>query len=431
MKILVISQEVWRYDTNGGNVLSNIFEGYDAEFAQIYCSPGTPANKVCKKYYQMTDSMVIRNILKRKPVGKILNFKDFPEYNIEYQLAEKENKKFYGFFRSHSFPIFHIAKEFIWFLSKWNNNNLKTFIVDFNPDLIFAPCYGSHIMLSIDRYVNETTNKPMISYISDDSYSLKQFNLSPLYWINRFVLRKNLRKTFPYYNLTYTMTDEQLKECQKVFHCNMKILRKGVDISLIPKKSNVNTPIKLIYAGGIYCGRWRTLVSVVKALQKINKDSIRMVLDIYTGNELSKKQQIILNDRVNSFVRGVISQEELKRKYSESDIALHVESFDLKNRLLTKISFSTKIIDCLTSGCAVMTICWNKHSGYKYLQKEDAAICIGNTADIYNRLSQILDNSNILKVYAEKAYKCSEKNHQKSVVQAQILSDFKSVLQGE
>ena len=50
MKVLVISAEAWRDDTNGGNVLSNIFNNMDATFAQVYCSTQLPSNKICNKY---------------------------------------------------------------------------------------------------------------------------------------------------------------------------------------------------------------------------------------------------------------------------------------------------------------------------------------------------------------------------------------------
>lgn len=423
MKILVVSSEVWRDDTNGGNVLSNLFKGIDAEFAQIYCSPGVPHNSVCKKYYQMTDFMIIRNVLNKKEIGKTIIYNDFPK-NVSSKETEKETKSFYKFFRRFNFQMFHIAKEVLWGISKWKNKNLKKFVEEFNPDIIFAPCYGSHTLLSMDRYIAKLTNKPMISYISDDHYSLKHFRFSPLYWINKFILRKNLKKTFPYYKLIYTMTDEQLEEYQEVFNSDMKILRKGIDLSDIPQKNTVNKTIKLIYAGGVYLGRSKTLVSIVESLRKINKNGVRMVLHIYTGNEVSNKQKSILNDGVNSFIHGVISQEELKKKYSESDIALHVESFDLKNRFKTRLSFSTKITDCLASGCAVMVISWKKHSGFTYLKKENAAICISEKNNIEKELLKIVNNPSIIKTYAENAMECSKKNHQMDRTQKILVSDF-------
>ena len=428
MKILIISQEVWRDDTNGGNVLSNIFDGMEAEFAQIYCSPGTPSNGICKRYYQMTDIMVINNILRKLPIGKIVKYENFPEDIQESYYMDDRNKSFYNFFRKYNFESFRIIKEVLWKFSNWKNSDLKEFIEDFNPDIIFSPCYGSHNMLAIDRYVAELTNRPVISYISDDHYSLQQFSLSPLYWLNRLILRNNLRKTFKYYDLTYTMTDEQLIECQNVFDCDMKILRKSVDLSKVPQRLQINRPIKLIYAGGIYLNRWKRLAAVAQAIEEINKDGLKMTLDIYTGNELSKKQKALLNDGENSIVHSAISQNELLKKYYESDIALHVEGLDIKNRLITRTSFSTKIVDCLTSGCATMAICWGKQAGYTYLKKENAAICIDNTADIKLKLLQIVKDPNILTEYRNRAFKCLERNHQKKHVLNQITNDFNEIM---
>ena len=42
MKILILSAEVWRDDTTGGNVLSNVIGGLGAEVAQVFCNPGNP-----------------------------------------------------------------------------------------------------------------------------------------------------------------------------------------------------------------------------------------------------------------------------------------------------------------------------------------------------------------------------------------------------
>ena len=72
----------------------------------------------------------------------------------------------------------------------------------------------------------------------------------------------------------------------------------------------------------------------------------------------------------------------LIEKYRNSDVAVHVESFDLKNRLTTRLSFSTKIIDCMNSGCAILAIGPNSQAGMAYLKDNNAAICINNIKDI-------------------------------------------------
>jgi len=428
LKVLVVSQEVWRNDKNGGNVLSNIFSNTGYEFAQIYCNPGNPANSLCKKYYQMTDSMMIKSLLHKGKSGHELNYEVFPCDNtvsVDEQ-AEQENHSFYNFFRNHHLELFYVFRSLIWKLARWNTPELQNFIREYNPDLIFAPCYASHTMLAIDRLAKSLTGVPMISYISDDNYGLRQFRLDPIYWLNRFVLRKNMRKTFKMYDLVYTMTEEQKKEYENALGCRMKILRKSGDFTKVHEKKSVNNPIRMIYAGGIYVGRWKTLAKIAESIRKINTDGVKIILDIYTGNTLTKKQKALLHDGVNSTVHKSISLEELKDKYCESDIALHVESFELKYKLLSRISFSTKIIDCLSSGCATMAICWNQHSGYIYLKKNDIAICVDSEKKIPEAIQSIVDHSEQIIEYAAKAKIFGLANHQQEIIKKEFMGDIES-----
>ena len=245
MKVLIISAEVWQDSTNGGNVLSNIFGGTNFEIAQIYCNPGTPQNKMCTHYYQMTDGMVIRNFLNQKPIGRAFELPSLSAAQMEETpFAEQPNKSFYSFFHRHRLGIFFIAKNFLWNTSNWKNDALQKFVTDFDPDIIFAPCYGSEFMLRLTRHIAEMTGKKVISYISDDSYTLKQFRISPLYWLERFSVRRQLRKTFPYYSLVYTMTETQKEQCERDFKANMKILLKPVPFGEIPEKKTTMRSLK-------------------------------------------------------------------------------------------------------------------------------------------------------------------------------------------
>ena len=426
MNVLIISAEVWQDGTNGGNVLSNIFSDTGFDFAQIYCNPGTPQNNLCKRYYQMADSMVIRSFFTREPIGRqfILNGAEKQECNRAASSAAQPNKRFYSFFHQHRWGIFHIARSIAWNCSNWKNDRLNKFVLSFAPDIIFAPCYGNTFMLRLTRHMAELTGKKVISYISDDSYTLRQFNLSPLYWWGRFSVRHQLRKTFPLYSLVYTMTDTQKRQCEKDFGANMKLLLKSVPVEEISEKKQVGAPIRIVYAGGIYLNRWKTLAAVADALRDINREKIRMVLDIYTGNEISPKINTLLNEGINCRLHASVSQEELRKIYHDSDIALHVESFDLKNRLAVRMSFSTKIVDCLASGCAVMAICDEKQGGFVYLKEEDAAICISDPKKIAEPLNKIVDSPETILKYAAKAAACCRKNHDRANITRMIKQDF-------
>lgn len=428
MKILIVSAEAWRDDTNGGNVLSNIFAEFkNAEFAQIYRSSGEPFNLCCKQYFQMTDSMAVKNILKRQKIGRKLVYDNYPTQNKNANSAESRNQNQYRFFHKYNFPIFYAIKALIWKCAKWKTEELKAFIKDFAPDIIFAPCYGGCHMQALDRYVQDIAKVPMISYISDDNYSLRQFRIAPSYWINRILVRRSTRKTFKRYSLVYTMTNEQKQELERELGANMKILCKGFEAKSVQVKTEVNYPIRVIYAGGVYLNRWKVLAKIAEAIKEINRDGVKMRLDIYTANELDKNQKAKLNVEGVAAVHKAVNQNELMKIYSESDLALHVESLDLKNRLSTRLSFSTKIVDCLASGCAVMAVAWKQQAGYKYLLENDAAICVDDTSKIKQALEEIVAKPELLIERQKKARECCLKNHDILNNTKMVQSDFERI----
>ena len=429
MKILIISAEVWRDDTNGGNVLTNLIGPIDAEVAQIFCNPGEPQNNVCKKYYQMTDGMVIRSALRHRPIGKTIEYSEFPSaVDKEKVIAEQPNKKMLSFFHRHRLGIFYFARNLLWNTSNWKNEKLNSFIDEFAPDVIFAPCYGNKFMLKLTRYVAKRSGKRVISYISDDSYTLRHLRFSPYFWLNRFSVRRQLRKTFPYYSLVYTMTDTQKEQCERDFGANMKILRKSADAALIPEKREVRDPIRLVYAGGIYLNRYKTLSKIAEAIRRINTDGVRLRLDVYTANEVTEKIARALNDGESSFIHPSVSLSELAAIYEKSDVALHVESFGLKDRLAVRMSFSTKIVDCLASGAAPMAVCDPKQGGYKYLLDEGAAICVGSPDKIEDALRGLIREPQMIVDYARAARECVARNHDKEKTAEMLRRDFEELI---
>lgn len=418
MKILIVSYELWDGVTNGGNVLSNIFEGYDAEFAQIFCVSGTPYNKVCKRYFQITDQMVMR----RERMGKELIFEDYPA-NIEGANPRGDKRKTITYFRS----SLMLLREMAWGVSKWKTKELEKFILDFSPDIIFAPCNPIPHVLKIQRYAKEIAKCPMVSYVYDDIYSLKKFSLSPIFWLNHFINRGHIRRVFKSYDFVFTMTEKQKSEYEKYFKRSMGILCKSGSFDTEPRTS-INYPVKLIYAGGVYINRWRVLSKVKNALAQINKNGKRAELHIYTANQVNKGQQRAMADNENSFLHSAVSTEELRELYKGSQIALHVESFKLKSKLDTRLSFSTKIVDCLESGCAIVAIGPNGQAGIEYLRKNNAALCISLAKEIEKELFALINNPALIKDYSIKGIELGKREHTKALIKERLNNCFNDLI---
>lgn len=424
MRILVLSNEVWNDKINGNNVTSNWFDGMDAEFANIYASPEAPYNTCCNHYFQITDKMMLKSIISHK-AGKILEYKG----NKSEIIAEEEPKQLYGALKRISGSMIRFLREVLWLLGRYDEEGIQKFIDNFNPDIIFSERKATCKMLRLEKTILKLSNAPIVAFTGDDEYSLKVLRISPFFWINRFMTRSWLRSLVTHYNIYYTLSKEQKEMYEKLFNCRMKLLYKTGEFSSPYKSRPIHSPIRMIYAGKFYCNRWKVLAEIASVISEINKERVKIVLEIYTRDTPTRKQKMLLDDKKSSFIMGGVTQEELSLIYKQSDIALHVESCDIKNRLDTRLSFSTKIVDCISSGCAVLAYCWEEHSGYTYLQREEAAICVSSKDTLRKKLIEIVNNPQIIPRYALNAYRCGERNHDREKVQQMLLDDFAGVIQ--
>lgn len=425
IKVLVLVSDAWRSDNSGGNTLDNFFHGVTGvEFAHIYCDDQLPQNDSCTKYFQITQSEILRNFFLHKPVGHEL------KWPIVIKTEESVKKKT-SWLKCLSEWIIKIRPQSLilgrmiaWRYSNWKTIELEAFVKDFNPDVIYAPCYASPFQLALTRYIKKMTGKKIVTWSADDSYSLRQFSFSPFFWLNRFWNRFCLRKTYPYYDEFFSISEDEIEQMSHIVGRQMNILRKGVRVpkTFIPRK--VPQPLKFIYAGGLYLNRHKSLIAIADALRKLNKDEVKAELHIYTGTMIVGKNESLLNDGRSSFVHGLVTPEVLKGLYQECDVAIHCESFDLKYRLMTRLSFSTKVIDCFQSGCAILCIAWEEHTALKYLKKEDAAFCVTSVKDIEPTVCRIVENPNLILEYARKAYECEKRNHRIEDVQMTLYDSL-------
>ena len=422
MNILIVSYESWRDTNNGGNVLSNIFSAFpDAKLAQIYCSGEEPQNSVCRRYFQISESLLLTD-----KKGRMLPEKDYSTHLAQAQETIEGRI-------NHGVPAplknaARLGRETMWSLLDWKTQALEQFVTAFRPDLIFAPCYSYFHVSKVALYVKRIADCPMISYISDDNYSLKQLCFAPSFYINRLITRKWIRRMFAASELIYTMTDLQKREYEAIFHRPMKVLCKYAEF---PERTKpVGNPIRFIYAGNLQLNRWRILEGLADALAEVNAASVQAQLHIFSGTQLTDRVMKKLNDGTNTIFHGLVPYQELEQEYRASDVAVFAESFDLKNRLVTRLSFSTKIIDCLNSGCAVLAVGPETHAGMMYLNENDAAICVNRIRDLKQAVRRLAEQPELISEYAQKANRLGQKNHRRTEIERQLRQDFYAIAAG-
>lgn len=430
MKILLITSEEWNDYVYANGVLTNWFTGFDAEFAQIYTSPGKPINNVCDKYFQITDTEMAKSIFGEYKAGREIT-KPRSAEDIEKSKNNERRRGVYMKFKRLSQRFYNFVKliqDFIWVNGHYDVVALEKFVKEFNPDVVFCPRRISPKLIRLEKLVSTMTDAPFVAFTGDDEASLDGKSISPLFWFRKIWIHNKFKKHTYIYSHYLMHSEDQAREYTDTYHVPTSTIYKCGDFpdKFIPKTPG--HPIKMVYAGRLYCNRWKSLAQIGEALKHINKDGVIMILEIYTQEQLSEAQVKALTEDRYIYLRGSVPPYLLPEIYRNADIALHVEAMDDIFKQVTRVSFSTKIIDLMNSSCAIMAICWNKHCGYQYLKKNNAAFCISDYSEILPMLVKISEEPDLIKEYAEKAYLCGVNNHSRSLIQRRLMDVFTKVI---
>lgn len=406
MRILILSQEVWNKANSFGNTYSNIFGGMkDIEIAHIFTLNGLPSKEnVVKYYYQINEGEVIKSFFcnkKSEGVGceisleKIKETKDIKRYTSNNSIYSK----LLSFGKRHHWTLLFWARELAWRYGSIDYEKLMAFVSNFNPDIVFLPYIYVFNTNRIALKIKRNLNIPMVMYMAMDHYSLKRLSLNPLFWIDRFFKRKSIRNLSNNIDLMYCISDKLKCEMQKKLEVPCKVLYKipeeGRAVSIYNETHN---PVRFLYTGNIYANRWKTLALLAEELK--NQDFGR--LEIYTASPITYRIDKALNIEGYSKIKAPVGPDEVIKLQNQADVLVHVESFDLKNKLLVRCAISTKIMDYISSGRCIFGIGPHDISSIEYLKDNDIALVANSKSDIRKIILQMKTDDELIKNYCKK-----------------------------
>lgn len=417
-KVLVLTRNAWNNNNCTGNTLSNFFNGWSQDcIANAFFRAESIDNPVCTKYFRVTEQELVRNI--KNPslgVGEAFTYHSVATSEVMRCVAsdedEKSSKVLYGFFARHRLTVALWVRDMLWAVGRWKNQCFDEFLKEFSPDIIYMPCYDSVYMHRILWYVAKKTHARIVLFTGDDTYTLKQFSLSPLFWINRFINRAVMRKSVAMSDTLFVISDKQKEEYDKIFRRNCVLLRKGGDFSAaFQPKAEWNHPLRIVYTGNIHSGRWKTIAKIVESLRRLNAEGSKIQMDIYTLSARNDAMVKALTCDGTSRIMPPASNEEIGEALHQADILLFVEPFELQEKLKWRLSFSTKIVDYLASSRAILAVGPRGLASMDYLQTNDAALCVNSPEAVEDMLKKVVEDQGMLLQYAEKAWKCGERNN--------------------
>lgn len=426
IRILIVTTLPWREDNNIGNSYSNIFANTQDkyEFAHVYVRDGLPQNNIAKEYYHISIIKMIKRVFNRNIViGERMQFVD------STNTGKVKHSSWFNKLRILRWPIFFLIEELFGLSKSWKTKEFDKFIDDFNPDIVFGTLPDNPLNSNLMLYIKQKKNIPLITYPWDDYYSLKHANLSPIFWIRKFMQRHYLRKTAKQSEYLYVISNLMKHEYEKCFHKDCRILFKGYHFDENRRIQDVDPtfPIRLVYMGNIGAGRWKTLALLASSIKKINDKGQKFMLDIYTLSPSNDEMRKALNIVNCSKLNAPVPNSEKKKVMEEANILLHVEPFNKAEYQFYRASFSTKLVDYFYSAKCILAI-GGMTASTDYLIKNDAAISITDKDCIEQVLMKIVTTPQIISEYAEKSWNCGVRNHQIKNIQENMYADFIKIL---
>lgn len=402
MRILIISRSPWRLDNSFGNTYSSIFRDMkDIEIANIYLADGMPEYEPnVKAYFQVSEKQLVSNLrhpFTKDKVGNVVRIDNFERYEIADKNESYDTMLSVG--KRTRLPILFLGREFLWRFGRIDYDGMSQFVEEFHPDILFLPYYYAVYVFRVALYLQKKYNLPMTGEAALDIYSLKQVSIDPFFWLNRFYVRHWIRKAAHNSASLYLISEKMRKDYAKYLKLPCKVLYKIPDFSRQQSQyTEIHKPIRFLFTGNIGANRWKSLSLLANALQQKSFG----YLDIYTPTPITPTMKKSLVVEGFSELHGPVSQNKVKELQNNADILVHAESFDLANKLLVRYSISTKIMDYLCVGRAILAIGPADIASIDYLKSNDAALVATSKREIEEVVLAIKENPNIVIEFSRK-----------------------------
>lgn len=403
MKILVISHNVFSRTTNVGKTLISYFDGLpSSDIAEFYIHSEIPTDdSVCLNYYRFTDKDAIKSIFSVKMYGEVYGRRDIHIERKESRTDEGIVHSIYQIGRKRTGAIY-LARNLVWALARWNTSQLRKWVNDFEPDVIFFASGDYSFMYTIARKIADFANKPLAICCLDDFYIYNANNSTLVGRVEHALRMKNVRRTIERSSCIFAISDSMREEYQRLFQKPAFTLYTAAKDYQLQHKPDAK---QISYIGNLGYNRNFQLIDIGRVLKKMG-----LFLDVYSGE---KNKEILeeINEENGIRFHGGISADEVLRVMERSMAVIHTESFDEKIMNAVRFSVSTKIAESLMYGPCLLAYGPEGIASIDYLKENKAAYVITSKDNLEIGLKEFISNQTLREEIICNSRKLAKENH--------------------
>lgn len=410
-KLLLFSYSGFSDENANGITMKNMLSAWCAEEkAEVYCDVQPPDYTAAHDYFRVTDTQVLKAFIGKKAQHIFTYAAEPEEKNCDKQGKKTDStpKKIPAWLKKYKYNFYlKWLREYLWILSPWGHSELHKWIRDISPDVIVYMVGESFFMDRLVMKVCRETGKPLVLYHGE---AFRIIDLSKRQGLERAYYRK-VEKLY-----------EKLNQMASLVIYNCEMLRRDYE-AIYPRRAKsivaynsaecdqkpyeIGETCKITYFGNLGVGRSEVLLQVADVLRRIDTS---LVLDIY-GNATRENAEKF-QEHENICYHGFINAQQLHEVIAQSDILLHVESFDEAIIPKLKYAFSTKIAQCLCSGRCFISYAPRQTASTQYLLSVEGALVASAEKELFELLQSLVTNPLLRQECARKAYRTGLRNHQ-------------------
>ncbi len=384
----------------------------------MYFHREIPTSDVCENYYKISDEDIINKFLGRSEnIGR----KVYREAREERLIPENVNNKL------KKSSIVRFIRSLFWLSIDFEKDGVKSWLDKFDPEIIFFCGGNANYLYNSVLKLSKKYNAKIVYYITDD-YVLPYFSFNIFNLINRNWTRNVFKKMCRNSSLILTIGDKMSNVYKGKYGIESKKIMNLVEVrnNKILNDELKNNDLQFVYVGGLHSNRWKVLSLIGRSLERIEKKGFRGTLNIYSQHQPEEKILREINSKKYSRYCGSLDSDGVKKVLKESDVLVHVESFDHNSKEITYLSVSTKISEYMASQKCILAVGPEDVASIEYLieTKSGFVITSMDNEDIDYKIIDIFQNPDKRSSYIEKALLTVKQNHDVEIRRKEFQQDI-------
>lgn len=417
-KILLINVKVIGENSGTGNTLKNLFLEYPSNCLFQLCldnKRNENSNTIPNTIYTGNESYPVDWFL-RKILGP------FQKNNSNTGKSELpsaiNNQNIKG--KLHDFIRGLMDMSFI----SINNKVLQT-IDNFKPDVIYT-CGTSIRNFKVVNFFSRRYSIKSVIHIMDD-WPETTYTTSSLSICAKKVLERNFNQAISNSVINFGISDELALKYEQKYNKRFYSLMNPVKNIVSEYKPKSRKQKKIIYAGALSLNRWKSIIQVAEIVNALNEDMGECFeFEIYIPSSNRSKDYFKIIRDLNVTIHDYVPIDKIQDVYENSDILLHVESFDTNIIPFTKYSLSTKIPEYMAAGKPILAYLPVELYGYRYIQERKIGLASSSKEELVKCLKEIIYDNQLVKELALNGLAFAQKEHSTQIVNKKLEEAFEA-----